>query len=298
MIRHSVCPLCKSKDIASSLKCTDHLVSEEEFEIFKCSGCGFFFTQNYPEESKSVRYYESEEYISHSDSSKTVFDKMYQLARKIMLNRKKRIVKKVCGLSTGIILDIGSGTGHFLNSMKKAGWKTEGVEINIKAREYAGSIFNLDLLSPLEIQSLSDQSFDCITLWHVLEHFHEPFKYFQEIKRLLKLSGAVIVALPNIDSYDSKFYGTGWAAYDVPRHIWHFNPAVFSLFANENGFCVSSHAYLPFDVFYISILSEKQRGARFPLVSGIIRGFIFSLYSYFMRSKSSSIVYVLRNPGI
>jgi SAM-dependent methyltransferase len=215
-----------------------------------------------------------------------------------MLIRKRKIVTKKCNRSAGIILDIGSGTGHFLNSMKKAGWQTEGVEINTKAREFARSSFNLNLLSPPEIYSLPDKSFDCITLWHTLEHFHEPADYFHEIKRLLQPEGAVIVALPNNNSYDSKHYGSEWAAYDVPRHLWHFNPDSFSRFAEKYGFTVASCGSLPFDVFYISILSEKQKGTRFPLVSGMIRGFIFSLFSSFRRSGSSSIVYVLRHSGI
>jgi len=298
MIHHSICPLCKSADISLFLKCTDHLVSREVFEIFKCSGCGFIFTQDYPEEAESFKYYESEEYISHSDSHKTIFDKVYQLVRKIMMNRKKMIVTRICNRSTGSILDIGSGTGHFLNSMKEAGWETEGVEINIKAREYAGSKFNLDLHSPEEIFSLHDKSFDCITLWHVLEHFHEPVKYFLEIKRLIKHEGVVIIALPNTDSSDAKYYGPEWAAYDVPRHLWHFNPASFLKFAQENGFSVSSRYYLPFDVFYISILSEKYRGSGYPLVPGIIKGLFFSLSSFSRKSKSSSIIYILRNSGI
>jgi len=298
MIHHSVCPFCKSPDITSAFKCTDHLVSGEVFEIFKCPGCGFLFTQNHPDESESVRYYESEEYISHSDSHKTVFDIVYQLARKVMLIRKKKIVTKNWNRSRGIILDIGSGTGHFLNSMKKTGWQTEGVEINIKAREFARSLFNLNLLSPPEIHSLPDKSFDCITLWHALEHFHEPSDYFNEIKRLLRPDGALIIAIPNNDSYDSMYYGSEWAAYDVPRHLWHFSPDIFSLFAEKYGFSVASRAYLPFDVFYISILSERQKGTRFPFVSGMIRGFIFSLYSSFRRSGSSSIVYVLRHAEI
>lgn len=294
MIHHNVCPLCKSTDIFYALKCADRLVSGEVFEIFKCSVCGFMFTQDSPEESESGRYYESEAYISHSNSRKTLLDQLYHLTRKIMLNRKKMIVTKNCSLSTGSILDIGSGTGHFLNVMKKAGWETEGVEINIKAREYASSIFNLKMHLPQDIILLPDKSFDCITMWHVLEHFHEPFKYFTEIKRLIKSKGKVIVALPNTDSYDSNYYGQYWAAYDVPRHLWHFNPAVFSLFARKNGFEVSSLFYLPLDVFYISILSEKYKGGGISFPLGIIKGLFFFLFSFFRKSKTSSIIYILK----
>jgi SAM-dependent methyltransferase len=253
------------------------------------------FTQDFPEESESGRYYESEAYISHSNKRKTFLDGLYHITRKIMLNRKKMIVTRNCNLSSGSILDIGSGTGHFLNAMKRAGWKTEGIEINLKAQEYARSAFNLKVLPPQDIISIPDKSFDCITMWHVLEHFHDPFNYFMEIKRLIKPGGKVIVALPNSDSFDSKYYGPYWAAYDVPRHLWHFNPAVFSLFAQKNGFEVSSLSYLPLDVFYISILSEKYKGAGIPLVSGIIKGLLFFLFSFFRKSRTSSIIYILKD---
>jgi len=295
MIRHSTCPLCKSQEISPYLKCIDHLVTGEVFEVFTCSGCGFIFTQNHPEESESGKYYESEEYISHSDSHKTIFDRIYQLARKIMLNRKKRIVTEICDIRYGSILDIGSGTGNFLKTMKDAGWKTEGIEINVKARDHAKIFFNMTLLSPREINSLPDKSFDCITLWHTLEHFHEPEKYFREIKRLLRPEGTVVVALPNTDSYDARHYGSAWAAYDVPRHLWHFKPDTVALFAERNGFMVSPLGYLPFDVFYISVLSEKYRGARFFFLSGMTKGLIFSFASIFRKSKSSSLIYILRN---
>ena len=285
MIHHKVCPLCSSQEIAHFLSCTDHFVSSEVFNICRCDKCGFIFTQDYPEESDAGHYYESDNYISHSDTNKEITDKMYQFIRRIMLNRKKRIIRKTTGLSTGSILDIGSGTGHFLNTMKLEGWNTKGVEINAKAREYAASCFNIDTISPENIQTLPANSFDCITLWHVLEHFHEPFKFMEEIARLIKPDGVVIIALPNTDSFDSEYYGKEWAAYDVPRHLWHFNPSTFSLFATKNKFSIVEKRYLPFDVFYISILSEKYRGSKFPFLSGTINGLMFSIRSLSNKSE-------------
>jgi 2-polyprenyl-3-methyl-5-hydroxy-6-metoxy-1,4-benzoquinol methylase len=294
MVHHSICPLCSSKEIFPFLNCTDHLVSKKEFEIYKCSGCDFIFTQNYPEESETDYYYKSDDYISHSDTNKNIIDKTYQVVRNIMLVRKKRIIEKILKLASGCILDIGSGTGHFLNTMYKAGWEISGVEINLKAREYAKSKFNLDLISPESIKMLSDNSFDCITLWHVLEHFHDPDKYFEEIRRLLKPEGVGIIALPNCNSFDSKHFGKDWAAYDLPRHLWHFSPVTFSLFADKNSFSISELFYLPFDVFYISILSEKHRDSKFPVVCGIFKGIVFTIRSIFNKSRSSSVVYVIR----
>ena len=256
--------------------------------------CGFRFTQDHPEESEAGRYYESDDYISHSDSRKGITEKAYQFIRKIMLIRKKRIIRKVTGLQTGNLLDIGSGTGHFLNVMQTAGWKIKGVEINARAREYSTSRFKIDEIAPEEIKKLPSGYFDCITLWHVLEHFHEPFEYMKEIGRLLKPAGVCIIALPNCSSLDAKHFGKEWAAYDVPRHLWHFNPSTFSRFAERTGFKLSGMMNLPFDVFYISILSEKYKGSGLPVISGGLKGIFFSFRSVFSRNQNSSVIYILR----
>ena len=294
MIHHDFCPVCLNTDISGFFKCEDHFISREIFEIFRCNECGFAFTQDHPEESEAGQFYESEDYISHSDSKKGITDQAYQLVRRLMLKKKKRMIRKITGLSAGTILDIGCGTGHFLNSMKETGWNTKGIEINERAGKYAESIFNLEVLTPEKIKTLSTGIFDCITLWHVLEHFHEPDKIIEEISRLLKPDGVCIIALPNNHSFDSEYYGKEWAAYDVPRHLWHFNPDTFSLFTKRNKFKLMEMQTLPLDVFYISILSEKYRGEKFPFIYGAIKGFIFSLQSIFKRSGSSSMIYILK----
>jgi ubiquinone/menaquinone biosynthesis C-methylase UbiE len=178
--------------------------------------------------------------------------------------------------------------------MKRSGWDTKGIEINRKAREFSNSRFNIETLPSERIDALPSGSFDCITLWHVLEHFHEPFKYMNEILRLLKPQGFCFIALPNSSSFDCEHYGKEWAAYDVPRHLWHFNPSTFSLFASKNGVSVTETRNLPFDVFYISIMSEKYKGSGFPFLTGIVNGLIFSIRSLFNKTGSSSVIYILR----
>lgn len=294
MSHHNTCPLCTGLKISDFLTCTDHFVSGEVFDICKCENCGFLFTRDTPPEQEAGRYYESDDYISHSDSKKGFTEKIYQLIRRFMLLRKKNLIKKITGLSSGAILDIGSGTGHFLNTMKKAGWDIEGVEINAKAREYAVSQFKIDTIPPEKTDTLLLKSFDCITLWHVLEHFYDPFSIMEDIGRYLKPMGIVIIALPNAGSFDTRHYGDKWAAFDVPRHLWHFNPSTFSQFAMKNKFSIIEKRYLPFDVFYISILSERYKGSKFPLIAGTFKGLIFTLRSIFDKSGCSSVIYILR----
>ncbi len=295
MISHSICPLCSSDRITLYLKCTDYLVSKREFDICTCSSCGFVFTREYADEQSIGRYYESDDYISHDDNAKGFLNRIYLQARYIMVRRKRRIVENATGLRKGKILDIGCGTGYFAATMKKSGWNVTGIEPNIKARDFASGQFGLDVKSPEQISELPSGSFDCITMWHVLEHFHDPFSYAAEIKRLLKPGGLCLSALPNCSSFDAKHYGESWAAYDVPRHLWHFKPKTFRVFAEKNGFRITGIRSLLLDVFYISILSEKNKGSHFPFVKGIIKGSLFAFRSLFDKRKSSSLIYFLKN---
>ena len=293
MIIHSICPLCSSVKISFFLRCTDNLLRKEEFDLYKCSECRFVFTHQYPDEKDIGRYYDSDNYVSHNDQAKGFVNHVYLQARSLMLNKKKRIIEKATGSIKGRILDIGCGTGHFAAVMKKSGWDVYGIEPDIKARHFATSRFGLTVTGPEQILSLPTGSFDCITLWHVLEHFHDPFFYMTEIKRLLKPGGICLSALPNCGSFDAKHYGTNWAAYDLPRHLWHFTPETFSIFTKKAGFRITGIRPLPLDVYYISILSEKNKGSHYPFVIGMITGYLFAFGSLFRKNKSSSLIYFL-----
>jgi len=294
MITHTICPLCSSAKTILYLKCTDHFLSREEFNLCKCSECGFVFTGHYPDEQNIGMYYGSHDYVSHDDKAKGFLNRVYLPARRIMLKRKGRMVEKAAGIRKGRILDIGCGTGHFAATMKQKGWDVTGIEPNIKARNFASGHFGLDVKSPDQISELPSGSFDSITMWHVLEHFHDPFGYAAEIRRLLKPGGLCLCALPNCNSSDAVHYRESWAAYDVPRHLWHFIPETFGVFVEKTGFRITEIRSLPFDVFYISILSERNKGSHLPFIKGIINGSLFAFLSFFDRNKSSSLIYFLR----
>ena len=211
-----------------------------------------------------------------------------------MLRRKRKIAEQACGKKKGKILDIGSGTGHFLAEMKRSGWETSGIEINEKARQYSSSVHGLNIIDPGQIQFIPTSSCDCITLWHTLEHFRYPFRYAEEIHRILKPEGTCIIALPNCSSHDAGHYRKFWAAWDVPRHLWHFSPATLGFFADKAGFMVKAFKSLPLDVFYISIISEKYRGTIPYFIWGLVRGFWFYLRSLMDRKGSSSLIYFIQ----
>lgn len=293
MVHLVKCPVCLSDRITVYIKTIDQLRSGEEFRLFRCQSCNFVFTQDHPDEKEAGKYYESDDYVAHSDNAKGMYNKLYHFARVIMLGRKRRMVENITSLKSGNLLDVGSGTGYFAGTMKNAGWNITCIEPNKKARDFAAGKFNLNMISMAQVITLPEVSFDCITLWHVLEHLHNPYEYIAALTRLLKPSGTIIVALPNCNSFDSHHYKHNWAAWDTPRHLWHFSPATFKLFSGNAGLELSGIKSLPFDVFYISILSEKNLERSFPLIRGIIKGLIFSVKSFLNREKSSSLMYVL-----
>lgn len=294
MVHHNACPLCSSEKIGLQFTCTDHFLSKKEFPIFRCSECEFLFTQDSPEESEIAGFYESDSYISHSDTSEGFSNKIYRIARSVMLHKKKKLIKKLTGLQKGSLLDIGSGTGYFAGTMKKAGWQARGIEINTKARQFSISHFGLNITTPDKISNIESNSFDCITLWHVLEHFHNPFNYISEISRLLKPGAICVIALPNCSSYDAEHYNQFWAAWDVPRHLWHFKPSSFRIFSEKFQFALENLRILPLDVFYISQLSEKYKGSSLPFLKGMSKAIFFSFLSVFNKERSSSVIYILR----
>jgi 2-polyprenyl-3-methyl-5-hydroxy-6-metoxy-1,4-benzoquinol methylase len=295
MVSHSSCPLCSSGKIFLHLKCADHLLSGEKFELFKCSSCGFIFTREHPDENNIGRYYESADYISHDDGAAGLVYRVYILVRKRMLKKKRRIVEQACHITKGKILDVGCGTGYFAHTMKQAGWDVTGIEPGKKAREYSSQKFGIDVIEPGQISQLPEKGFDCITLWHVLEHFQDPFRYAGDIKRLLKPGGVCLAALPNSSSSDALFYRENWAAFDVPRHLWHFTSDTFRMFIEKEGFKITRISTLPFDVFYISILSEKNKGTKVPFLKGMIRGSWFFVKTLFDKNKSSSLIYFIHH---
>jgi 2-polyprenyl-3-methyl-5-hydroxy-6-metoxy-1,4-benzoquinol methylase len=294
MTHYINCPVCNSPQLVFFMKCNDFLVTGKEYELYRCSDCNFILTQDHPEEKEIGSFYQSQDYISHSDAQKGLFNSLYHLVRKLMLKRKMSIVKNVSGLNRGTILDIGSGTGYFASTMKKAGWNVSGVEVNDAAREFSIKKFGLNIIPSGEINNIPSYSYDCITLWHVLEHLENPVYYLKEIDRLLKPGGICLVALPNWLSFDAKYYKQFWAAYDVPRHLWHFNPDSIHRLAERYQFNIIEKIPLPFDSYYISILSEKNRQALFPVIQGFFTGFKSNLISLFQQEKNSSLIYVLK----
>ena len=288
------CPVCGNTTFSSFLTCKDFFVSGEEFTIKKCDECDFKITANIEDEENIGSYYQSDEYISHSNTSKGIVNSAYHRVRNYMLGQKRKLVERSAGMQSGHILDVGTGTGYFLHEMVQHGWQVTGTEKSSDARAFAKSEFNLEILETEELFSLKEKHFDAITLWHVLEHIHRLDENMLTFQQLLKRDGKLIIAVPNHKSYDARNYKQFWAAYDVPRHIWHFSPKQMKQFGEKHGFTLEKTRIMPFDSFYVSMLSEKYKKTKFQFPAGILHGTISWLLSLIISKNCSSVIYVFK----
>ena len=247
------------------------------------------FTYPQPSDSKLAAYYESEDYISHTDGKRSLFEKVYQFVKGIALKKKVNLINELQP-NKGILLDIGAGTGDFLAEAKRDGWQTVGVEPNEKARNGA-MLKNVNFVeSSIELEN---NSVDIITMWHVLEHVPDIQAQIKELKRLIKPNGAIVIAVPNFNSYDAKYYKDFWAAYDVPRHLWHFSRQSIKVLFEREKLQLIKTVPMVFDAFYVSLLSEKYRTGKMNFVSAFIIG-LKSNWKARTTNEYSSHIYIIK----
>ncbi len=293
MIVYSACPCCNGVDISKVLSAADHTVSNETFEIWQCNVCTARFTQNVPDKNEIEKYYKSENYISHSDTKQGFINSLYHFVRKRTLNGKRKLVEKYTKLSIGKILDIGAGTGAFLQVMQKSEWDVTGLEPDETARENAKKLYGLSLQPSEELFNLKAETFDAITLWHVLEHVHELHEYMDQLKKLLKLTGCLFIAIPNYACYDEKIYKEFWAGYDVPRHLYHFSPTSITQLLLQHGLQLKEIKPMWYDSFYVSMLSEKYKTGKNNFLNACWNGYVSNWKALFNKERCSSIIYIV-----
>jgi SAM-dependent methyltransferase len=275
----------------SSFLVKDYAVSGETFSLRYIQEMDMFETIPKPTEEALPSYYESEDYISHTASPRNLFEKLYQLVRSFMVKRKCLLATKNAS-NKGSLLDIGCGTGDFLLEANKQGWYTFGVEPNLNARSLAKQK-GLEVYQSLYEDELQAATFDVITLWHVLEHLPNLEEQITLIKRLLKPNGLLVIAVPNFKSYDAQYYKSYWAAYDVPRHLWHFSKTSIRKIFEPSGLHVVKIRPMWFDAFYVSMISESYKSASLKFVKGILIGLISNL-SGIASKEFSSHIYLLK----
>ena len=271
----------------------DYSVSGEEFQLIYNDDLEILETSPQPSLGKLPEYYKSDDYISHTDNKRNLFEKIYHFVKFISLKRKLKIINSFSS-TTKNLLDFGCGTGDFLRIAQQNNWEVLGIEPNVKARALANEKTNNVVFETDELIKLKPNSFDVITLWHVLEHIPNYQEQFLILKNLLKPNGSLIIAVPNYKSYDAKYYQNFWAAYDVPRHLWHFSKNSIYNLAQRNKMKVIKILPLKFDAYYVSLLSEKYKTGKM----NILKSLMVALRSNIKATGTkeySSLIYILKN---
>lgn len=283
------CPWCGSDKAQINLWLKDDFLSKEDFHICECLNCGLLYTMPRPSKDKIGEYYKSEEYYSHQENKKGFIPRLYEKVKKVNLKHKYELATK--GLTTGKLLDIGCGVGDFLHTAEAQGWQCTGVEPSEEAKAIARQRTQAKLLSSEDQEQLPDASFDVITLWHVLEHVDDLRWQVAQLQRLIKPNGRIVIAVPNYKSYDGQFYKEHWAAYDVPRHLSHFNRITLAKILKTKDLKLVKTDKLKWDAYYISYMSEQYKIHKLPLVRGVYRGWLSNMKAK-RSGEWSSVVYI------
>jgi 2-polyprenyl-3-methyl-5-hydroxy-6-metoxy-1,4-benzoquinol methylase len=292
MKKISTCPLCGKSDILPYLKTKDYFLTNESFTISKCGYCGLLFTNPVPSEKDLEKYYLSDEYLSHSKAKKGAFSKIYNIIRNYSIRKKYQLISGF--VTKGSILDIGCGTGETLKYFSDNGWLTKGIEPSDNARTFAVEKLGLSVEEEEYISTINSKSYDVVTMWHVLEHVSQLNERMQQLKKIVKDDGVVIIALPNYKSWDTQYFSEKWAAWDVPRHLYHFSKDTFSKLAQKHDLKIIEIIPMKFDAFYVALLSEKYRSKKMNYPKAFFQGIKSNQWAKKNDGNYSSLIYILK----
>jgi 2-polyprenyl-3-methyl-5-hydroxy-6-metoxy-1,4-benzoquinol methylase len=287
------CPVCGSPDSSLKFKAKDYTVSNEMFHIVTCDSCRLIYTNPRPAANEAGPYYHANAYISHSDTNEGIVNKLYHAVRKFTLKSKTNWIESE-KKGNKELLDVGCGNGHFLAAAKEKGWNINGVELDPETAARATKHAGISIAPSLR-EIATEKKFQVITLWHVLEHVYELDEYFQFFKNRLETDGKLLLALPNPASFDANYFEEYWAAYDVPRHIYHFTPVTISALAAKYGFKLKTSRGLIFDSFYISLLSNEYKTGNKRLFHSFCIGLLSNLRAMLGKPNYSSNLYIFEN---
>ncbi|HYC39037.1 MAG TPA: class I SAM-dependent methyltransferase [Chitinophagaceae bacterium] len=293
-IHHEFCPVCGSTALRHVFYARDHLVTGESFPVIECAECSLRFTQDAPDVSSIADYYRSEDYISHSGTSRGLVSRLYHRIRRRTLRKKRNLAERLSKANRGRLLDVGAGTGHYLQQMKEHGWLVMGTEPSELARQAALHLHGIELQPASALFQFAPASFDLITLWHVLEHLHDLHASVGQLKKLLSAAGTMLIAVPNYQSKDSRAYGEYWAAYDVPRHLYHFSPQSMQTLLQRHDLKIVKMIPMWYDSFYISLLSSRYKTGTTRFVGALWTGLVSNAAALKDVRRCSSIIYVVK----
>lgn len=289
------CPSCSKTAFTKQLTCTDYTYSKEPFTIYSCDTCSLSFTNPRPDENGIGVYYNNPEYVSHTDTTEGLLFTLYGIVKGYTLGQKRKLLEQLSTTKTA--LDYGAGSGDFSNELARNGWSVAAYEPDTNARTLVQEK-NESILLVDSLDTISDKSKSVIALWHVLEHVHRLQETVKQFNRIIADDGKLVIAVPNHTSFDAKFYKENWAAYDVPRHLYHFSPKSIETLMQPLGFKLVAMKPMWFDSYYVSLLSEKNSSSSnwinslFGWGRAFVVGSISNLKALLSKEKCSSVIYI------
>lgn len=289
------CPICNATERSAYLQVKDYTVSQADFNIVSCDTCGFLFTNPRPPANAIGQYYKSSNYISHHDEAKDFMSTLYNKVRDFTTQQKIKLLQRAVG-RTGRLLDVGSGAGFFLSKAKEEGWQVTGTEPDEQARNIGQGRVGDTIYESIEDPFFTDTQYDAITMWHVLEHVHRLNQTMVWLHKHLDANGKVFIAVPNPESADAKAFKANWAAYDVPRHLYHFTKKAMRQLAEKHGFKVEEILPMWFDAYYVGMLSTRYQAGKTDMLKSVLQGTTSNWQGRRNSSgdpNTSSLIYVL-----
>lgn len=244
------CPLCNSSKKKLYIK-------EDDFRIVKCKKCGFVYLNNIPDESEIYEdYYEAK--VNKDDYTK--FSSIPHLADIYAINEQRLYYVRKYKLK-GSILDIGCGTGLFLNTAMHYGFDVYGIDVSQAAVNNAKEEFGIDadkkLISQLDPEHMQ---FDVITMWHVLEHLIDPVSELLKVRQLLKDDGVLFIEVPNLKSIKFKLNGGKWQGGNHPLyHRSFFTPRTLRKLLKRSGFNDKTRLFISYKLPGRNLLYNKTK---------------------------------------
>jgi len=233
------CYICKTSNYKPYVTIKD-ILNINSFTIAQCD-CGFCFVNPRPSEKELKKYYHTDDYLPHSKGKGVLF-LLYRIVQKISFYNKFLLLRNLKEKITH--LDYGGGDGRFSNY--------------VNSKENATSSFYDPYYKNSLNADFKKKEYNIITLWHVLEHAYDLDILFENIEKSLENRGKLVVAVPNFDSLERNIYKENWAAYDLPRHLYHFNNISLEKLLRSKGYKIIDKKRMLFDTFYISILSSMK----------------------------------------
>ena len=214
------CIICENNESVDYLQLTDRLsILPTNYHLVQCQ-CSFVYLNPRPKIDNISSYYPSEKYDPHYMSNKSIWIKFYHFVQFFTLRWKYSKIPDIHRSRN--LLDIGAGQGEFASFMSKRGWNVVIQDANI---DIIDKNIPHDYNFVKDLQQINEsESFNVITLWHSLEHIHNIKDLYSQINRLLAPEGVLLIAVPNLQAPEKKSFGVKWAAYDAPRHLYHFHP--------------------------------------------------------------------------